>query len=195
MRSARSRRARAITTGSWRPPFAARDLIVDGWLESNRRADSERRKRIYYFSIEYLIGRLLFDALSNLRVMEPARAALASFGVDLARLRALEPDAALGNGGLGRLAACFMDSMASLGLPACGYGIRYQHGLFKQQIPRWLAGRTARRLARSRQSLGVRAAGSELSGQVRRHGRVCGRRRRHRPRRLVPGRDRARRRL
>ena len=114
--------------------LAARDLIVDGWLDSNRRAESDGRKRIYYLSIEYLIGRLLFDALSNLHVMEPARAALASFGVDLARLRALEPDAALGNGGLGRLAACFMDSMASLGLPACGYGIRYQHGLFKQQI-------------------------------------------------------------
>ncbi len=114
--------------------LAARDLIVDGWLESNRRADREPRKRVYYLSIEYLIGRLLFDALSNLRLIEPARAALATFGVDLDRLRALEPDAALGNGGLGRLAACFMDSMASLRLPACGYGIRYQHGLFKQQI-------------------------------------------------------------
>jgi glycogen phosphorylase len=114
--------------------LAARDLIIDGWLDSTRRADAEQRKRVYYLSIEYLIGRLLFDALTNLRLMEPAREALASLGVDLDRLRALEPDAALGNGGLGRLAACFMDSMASLGVPACGYGIRYEHGLFKQQI-------------------------------------------------------------
>jgi starch phosphorylase len=114
--------------------LAARDRIIDGWLDSARRAAAEQRKQVYYLSIEYLIGRLLFDALTNLCLMEPAREALASFGVDIDRLRALEPDAALGNGGLGRLAACFMDSMASLGLPACGYGIRYQHGLFKQQI-------------------------------------------------------------
>jgi starch phosphorylase len=114
--------------------LAARDQIIDGWLDSTCRADAEQRKRVYYLSIEYLIGRLLFDALTNLGLMEPAREALASFGVDLDRLRTLEPDAGLGNGGLGRLAACFMDSMASLGLPAYGYGIRYQQGLFKQQI-------------------------------------------------------------
>ena len=114
--------------------LAARDQIIDGWLDSTRRADAEQMKRVYYLSIEYLIGRLLFDALTNLCLMEPAREALASFGVDLDQLRTLEPDAGLGNGGLGRLAACFMDSMASLGLPAYGYGIRYQQGLFKQQI-------------------------------------------------------------
>src|SRR5260370_38841064 len=81
--------------------LAARDRIIDGWLDSTRRTDAEQRKRVYYLSIEYLIGRLLFDALTNLCLMEPAREALRSFGVDLDRLRALEPDAALGNGGLG----------------------------------------------------------------------------------------------
>ena len=91
-------------------------------------------KQINYFSVEYLIGRLLFDTLTNLQMVETARSALTSLGVDLDRLRKLEPDAALGNGGLGRLAACFMDSMSTLGVPAYGYGIRYDHGLFRQQI-------------------------------------------------------------
>ena len=114
--------------------LAVRDRIINRWLESSRRTEAEQKKRVYYLSIEYLIGRLLFDALINLGLIDPAREALASVGVDLDQLRTLEPDAALGNGGLGRLAACFMDSMASLGTPAFGYGIRYQHGLFKQQI-------------------------------------------------------------
>ena len=104
-----------------------------GWTEA-RGADAVPTKQVCYLSIEYLIGRLLFDALTNLDMVEPVRDALSSLGVDLDDLRALEPDAALGNGGLGRLAACFMDSMASLGIPAFGYGIRYHDGLFKQQI-------------------------------------------------------------
>jgi glycogen phosphorylase len=91
-------------------------------------------KRVYYLSLEFLIGRLLFDALANLDLIEPMRAALADLGVDLDRLRSVEPDAALGNGGLGRLAACYMDSMAALAVPARGYGIRYEHGLFRQVI-------------------------------------------------------------
>jgi glycogen phosphorylase len=111
--------------------LAVRDRIVDRWMEARRLAP---RKQVYYLSIEYLLGRLLFDALTNLNLVEPTRAALAGIGVDLDQLRRLEPDAALGNGGLGRLAACFMDSMASLGIPAHGYGIRYQYGLFKQEI-------------------------------------------------------------
>ena len=114
--------------------LAVRDRIVDHWLESTREADTAQKKEVYYLSIEFLIGRLLFDGLINLGLIEPVREALASMGVDLDRLRTLEPDAALGNGGLGRLAACFMDSMASLGIPATGYGIRYQYGLFKQEI-------------------------------------------------------------
>src|SRR5437762_10290707 len=89
--------------------LAVRDRIIDRWMESNRRTDSERPKQVSYLSIEFLIGRLLFDSLINLRIVEPAREALASLGVELDHLRKLEPDAALGNGGLGRLAACYMD--------------------------------------------------------------------------------------
>jgi starch phosphorylase len=114
--------------------LAVRDRVIDRWIASNQRATNERSKRVYYLSVEYLIGRLLFETLGNLGLTETARAALAGLGVDLDAIRALEPDAALGNGGLGRLAACFMESMASLQMPAYGYGIRYEHGLFKQII-------------------------------------------------------------
>ena len=112
--------------------LAVRDRIIDRWNESNRRA--ERHKRVYYFSVEFLIGRLLFETVSNLDIAAQVREALAGLGVELDALRALEPDAALGNGGLGRLAACLMDSMASLDVSAYGYGIRYDHGLFRQII-------------------------------------------------------------
>jgi starch phosphorylase len=112
--------------------LSLRDRIVDRWLETERK--SEGGRRVYYLSIEYLIGRLLFSVLGNMEFLQPVRAALQSLGVDIDSLRALEPDAALGNGGLGRLAACFMDSMATLGVPAYGYGIRYENGLFRQQI-------------------------------------------------------------
>jgi starch phosphorylase len=114
--------------------LAVRDQIVDHWTVSASRVEAAGRKRVYYLSIEYLIGRLLFDALNNLGLIEDMHKALAGLGIDLDRLRALEPDAALGSGGLGRLAACFMDSTASLGIPTFGYGIRYQFGLFKQII-------------------------------------------------------------
>jgi glycogen phosphorylase len=114
--------------------LAVRDRIVDRWMDGSGRTGSEATKQVYYLSIEYLIGRMLFDALTNLDLVEPVSDALSSLDIELGDLRALEPDAALGNGGLGRLAACFMDSMASLGIPAFGYGIRYHDGLFKQQI-------------------------------------------------------------
>ena len=114
--------------------LAIRDRIVDVWMASRQATREHRKKRVYYLSIEFLIGRLLFDALTNLRMVEPARRALAGLGVDLERLRTGEPDAALGNGGLGRLAACFMDSMSALQIPAFGYGIRYENGLFEQRI-------------------------------------------------------------
>jgi starch phosphorylase len=128
--------------------LAVRDRTVDRWLESEQRTERRHGKRVYYLSIEFLIGRLLFDTLINLRLLGTARAALASLDVDLNQLRKLEPDAALGNGGLGRLAACYMDSMAALAVTAYGYGIRYEHGLFMQEIrdgwqhelpERWLA--------------------------------------------------------
>ena len=94
----------------------------------------ENRKRVYYLSLEFLIGRLLGDVLNNLELTEPFDAALGDLGVDIDRMFSAEPDAALGNGGLGRLAACFMESMATLAIPAVGYGIRYDHGLFRQVI-------------------------------------------------------------
>jgi glycogen phosphorylase len=112
--------------------LALRDRVVHRWLAVNRASHAEGRKHVYYLSLEFLIGRLFADVVENLRLTETVRAALGDLGVDLDRMRRAEPDAALGNGGLGRLAACLMESMASLGIPACGYGIRYDHGLFRQ---------------------------------------------------------------
>ncbi|MFC7053465.1 glycogen/starch/alpha-glucan phosphorylase [Hansschlegelia quercus] len=112
--------------------YAVRDRIVDRWVVEHTGEHAKPLKRVYYLSLEFLIGRLLFDALNNLGLTEPTREALAGLGIDLNEIRQEEPDAALGNGGLGRLAACFMDSMASIGVPAFGYGIRYDHGLFRQ---------------------------------------------------------------
>ena len=114
--------------------FATRDIIVDRWMNSTRETYQDDRKRVYYLSLEFLIGRMLYDSMTNLGIVEPMRAALSQLGVDLVVLRRIEPDAALGNGGLGRLAACFMDSMATLSIAAHGYGIRYDNGLFRQVI-------------------------------------------------------------
>jgi glycogen phosphorylase len=114
--------------------LTVRDHVIERWMASTRANYTSQRKRVYYLSLEFLIGRLLFDALNNLGLAEPMRLALAELGVDFERLRELEPDAALGNGGLGRLAACFMESMATLSIAAHGYGIRYDHGMFRQVI-------------------------------------------------------------
>jgi starch phosphorylase len=114
--------------------LALRDRIIHRWLAADRASLAQGRKRIYYLSLEFLIGRLLDDVIGNLRLTEVVRRALGDLGVDYDRIRSIEPDAALGNGGLGRLASCFMESMASLGLPTWGYGIRYDHGLFRQII-------------------------------------------------------------
>jgi starch phosphorylase len=114
--------------------LTARDRAAARWLTSQGDARRAGAKRVYYLSLEFLIGRLLRDALSNLGLLEPMRDALHDLGQDFDVIAALEPDAALGNGGLGRLAACFMESMASLNIPAVGYGIRYRHGLFRQRI-------------------------------------------------------------
>jgi starch phosphorylase len=114
--------------------LAVRDHVVDRWLDSIRRTYAAQGKRVYYLSLEFLIGRLLRDALCNLDLMTPFEQALEKLGVEFDVIAALEPDAALGNGGLGRLAACFMESMATLDIPAYGYGIRYRHGLFRQKI-------------------------------------------------------------
>ena len=111
-----------------------RDDIIDRWMASTRQAHAAGAKRVYYLSLEFLIGRLLRDAIANLGRTAEVKAALAELGVELAALEEIEPDAALGNGGLGRLAACFMESLASLDLPAYGYGIRYVNGMFRQRI-------------------------------------------------------------
>ena len=114
--------------------LALRDRIIHRWLTVERFSHAKGHKRVYYMSLEFLIGRLLNDVVGNLRYGDVVRVALEDLGVDPSRMRCAEPDAALGNGGLGRLAACFLESMASLGVPACGYGIRYDHGLFQQVI-------------------------------------------------------------
>src|SRR5262249_18833949 len=114
--------------------LTVRDRIIHHWLATERASRGKGRKRVYYLSLEFLIGRLFNDVLGNLGLGEVVNAALRDLGGDLVRLRGAEPDAALGNGGLGRLAACFMESMASLSIPAYGYGIRYDHGLFRQVI-------------------------------------------------------------
>ncbi len=114
--------------------FAVRDDVIERWVASTREAHAKGAKRVYYLSLEFLIGRLLRDTIANLGREQEVAAALGELGVDLAELEALEPDAALGNGGLGRLAACFMESLASLSLPAFGYGIRYVNGMFSQRI-------------------------------------------------------------
>ncbi|HKS86190.1 MAG TPA: glycogen/starch/alpha-glucan phosphorylase [Pseudolabrys sp.] len=114
--------------------LAVRDRAIDIWMQSRAATKRERRKRVYYLSIEFLLGRVLFDTLCNLQLVDAARAALADLGVDLESLRDVEPDPALGNGGLGRLAACFMDSLSAVDIPAYGYGIRYENGLFEQRF-------------------------------------------------------------
>ena len=114
--------------------LAVRDRVVDGWMAGIEQAYRQEERRVYYLSLEFLVGRLLFDNMDSLGLTAAVRAALAGLDIDLDRLRQMEPDAALGNGGLGRLAACYMESMASLGIPAHGYGIRYDHGLFRQVI-------------------------------------------------------------
>lgn len=113
---------------------AVRDRIVDQWIAATKAAYERQQKRVYYLSLEFLIGRLMRDAFSNIGLMDAVRQALASLNVDLDVIATLEPDAALGNGGLGRLAACFMESMATVDIPAHGYGIRYANGMFRQEL-------------------------------------------------------------
>ncbi len=111
-----------------------RDQLVERWRATRRRYAAENPKRVYYLSLEYLMGRSLNNALLNLAVEEPVREALEQYACELELVAEEELDAGLGNGGLGRLAACFLDSCASLDIPVTGYGIRYQYGMFHQKI-------------------------------------------------------------
>ena len=114
--------------------LAVRDRVVEPWLKDMRATYERGHKQVYYLSLEFLIGRLLRENISNFLLTTEVKAALASLDIDAQKVFGSEPDAALGNGGLGRLAACFMESLASLQIPAFGYGIRYDHGLFRQVI-------------------------------------------------------------
>jgi starch phosphorylase len=118
----------------WSIAYAARDRMCDRWNVTQQRTFRDGGRRVYYLSLEYLVGRVLDASLLNLGISGESRAALGSLGLDLDELADQEVDPGLGNGGLGRLAACFLDSMATLGLPAIGYGIRYEYGMFRQQI-------------------------------------------------------------
>lgn len=111
-----------------------RDYVVRIWMNTNKKYNISGEKQIYYFSMEFLLGRLLGDVLMNLGIMDVCREALADLNIDLRELEELEQDQGLGNGGLGRLAACFMDSMASLNIAGNGCGIRYKYGFFEQKI-------------------------------------------------------------
>lgn len=113
---------------------AVRDRLITPWFNATHQTYAKDRKRVYYLSMEFLLGRILEDAVNNLGLEDEAKEALAGYGVNFAAVVGDEPDAALGNGGLGRLAACFLDSLSCLGIPAYGYGIRYAHGLFRQSF-------------------------------------------------------------
>jgi len=114
--------------------YVVRDHITERWMETMRSYYRTDAKRVYYLSLEFLIGRSLTNALLSLDIYAACRQAMQELGMDLETICNLEYDAALGNGGLGRLAACFLDSMASLQLPGYGYGIRYNYGMFRQEI-------------------------------------------------------------
>ncbi len=114
--------------------YTVKDTIIDNWLETQQEYEKEDPKTVYYLSMEFLMGRALGNDLINLQEYKPVKEALEELGLDLNVIEDQEPDAALGNGGLGRLAACFLDSLATLGYAAYGCGIRYRYGMFKQEI-------------------------------------------------------------
>ena len=146
-------------TQDWRMAlsYAVRDRMVEAWFDATRRTYDAGAKRVYYLSMEFLIGRLLEDGIVNLQLLDQARGALDELGLDFTTIVGDEPDAALGNGGLGRLAACFLESLSTLGCPAMGYGILYEHDLFQQSFAEgrqmeapetWLLQRHAREFER-----------------------------------------------
>ena len=114
--------------------LAIKDQIIQNWMDTQKAYEKEDPKMVYYMSMEFLMGRAMGNNLINMQAYGPVKEALAELGLDLNLLEDQEPDAALGNGGLGRLAACFLDSLATLGYPAYGCGIRYRYGMFKQKI-------------------------------------------------------------
>jgi starch phosphorylase len=124
------------TTRDWfyATAYMTRDQLIERWMQTMRSYYVTDAKRVYYLSMEFLMGRTLMNSLLNLAIEQPCKEALQKHGVDLHQVREIESDAALGNGGLGRLAACFLDSMATLNIPGYGYGIRYEYGMFSQHL-------------------------------------------------------------
>ena len=114
--------------------YAVRDRLLESWNDTQQYHEHEDSRRVYYLSLEFLMGRTLQNALVNSDLEDQFKDALMELGYDLEELYEEEHDAALGNGGLGRLAACFIDSLASLEIPAWGYGIRYDYGIFEQKL-------------------------------------------------------------
>ena len=114
--------------------YAVKDIIIDEWIATHKEYEKQDAKTVYYLSMEFLMGRALGNNMINICAYDEIREALDEMGFDLNVIEDQEPDAALGNGGLGRLAACFLDSLATLGYPAYGCGIRYRYGMFKQKI-------------------------------------------------------------
>jgi glycogen phosphorylase len=114
--------------------YSVRDRLIERWLDTQQTYYNADNKRVYYMSMEFLMGRTLEDALINLGLLDEFSEAIGSLGYDFKELVDEEQDAGLGNGGLGRLAACFLDSMATMAIPAYGYGIRYEYGIFRQRI-------------------------------------------------------------
>lgn len=114
--------------------YSVKDDIIDNWIETHKAYEKQDKKMVYYMSMEFLMGRALGNNMINLLCYDDVRETLEELGLDLNLIEDQEPDAALGNGGLGRLAACFLDSLATLGYPAYGCGIRYRYGMFKQEI-------------------------------------------------------------
>ncbi|MET0027773.1 MAG: glycogen/starch/alpha-glucan phosphorylase [Candidatus Thiodiazotropha sp.] len=154
--------------------YVVRDRLIERWMETQRSYYKHDAKRVYYLSMEFLIGRSLINSLLNMEIEDASTEALHKLGIELERLRNLEHDAALGNGGLGRLAACFLDSMASLNIPGYGYGIRFEYGMFRQMIENgqqvekpenWLVHQNPWEFARPEVSYRVRFGGRVMEYQ------------------------------
>ena len=148
--------------------YSIRDRLVENWVATQKTYRDKKVKRVYYLSLEFLMGRTLGNSVINLQVEENVSKALHELGLTLEELREVEIDAGLGNGGLGRLAACFMDSLATLQIPAYGYGIRYDYGIFRQKIVRgyqveepdeWLSHENAWEVARHEYTYRIRFGG------------------------------------
>ena len=166
---------------------SVRDVLSQRWLRTESTYERENPKRVYYLSMEFLIGRSLANNITNLLLDPVVKRAVDDRGVDWLGLLEQEPDAGLGNGGLGRLAACFLDSMATMQLPAMGYGLRYEYGIFRQTIEdgwqreqpdNWLGdptrGRSPAHRSRSRSSSAVRSRCAAAASALLRAGpRAC----------------------